>query len=86
MRSRQPGTNQGAIELEGAIELGKRKSYRKVPRSQQGAMQPESQQGVMDPGSQQGATKLGSQMELYSRGASREREPANRKPRIQMVS
>ena len=62
MRSRQPGTNQGTIELEGAIELGK--SSNKVPRSQQGAMQPGSQQGAMDPGSQQGATELGSHFEV----------------------
>jgi len=63
MRSRQPGTNQGAIELEGAIELGKRKSS-KVPRSQQGAMQLGSQQGAMDLGSQQGAMELGSHLEV----------------------
>jgi len=37
----------------------------------------------MDTGSQQEATKLGSQPELYSKGAIKKREPANREPRIQ---
>jgi len=46
-------------------------------------MQPGSQQGAMDPGSQQGAMELGSQLELYSKGAIKEREPANREPTIQ---